>query len=244
MFAEENLVKLRIRNWEKFQHYKFRKPPWIKLYREILDDPDWHKLSGESAKGLIMLWLIASEDDGCLPASDVLAFRLRISENRVIALLSDCSAWFEGDASTMLASCYQDAIPETETESEKEKPSSPSKKLMGSAEFHIFWSKYPRKVAKDEAIKAWVKGVCDGNLGEILAGVEGWIHTNQWTDMDKIPYPATWLNGRRWREIPAKGTTKNEQKRASTRQAIERVRAELDGQTRDTFQSTPGRGTN
>ena len=114
-------MKLRIRNWEKFQHYKFRKPPWIKLYREILDDSDWHKLCGESAKGLIMLWLIASEEDGYLPASDVLAFRLRISENRVIALLSDCSKWFEDDASVVLASCYQDAIPETETETEQSK---------------------------------------------------------------------------------------------------------------------------
>lgn len=103
---------LRIRNWSKFQHYKFRSPAWIKLYRELLDDPEWHALSGESAKGLIMLWLIASEADGYLPASNVLAFRLRISENRVIALLSDCSNWFEGDASTLLAGCYQRASTE------------------------------------------------------------------------------------------------------------------------------------
>ena len=200
-------MKLRIRNWEKFQHYKFRKPPWIKLYREILDDSDWHKLSGESAKGLIMLWLIASEENGYLPASDVLAFRLRISENRVIALLSDCSAWFEGDASIVLAECYQDAIPETESEVEKEKPFPPTKRQLGSQEFLAFWDGYPRKVDRKEAVRAWVKGVCDGIVGEILAGLESWKRTEQWTDMEKIPYPSTWINKQRWKEVPRTAKT-------------------------------------
>jgi len=122
--------RVRIRNWEKFQHYKERKPPWIKLYREILDDIEWHNLPGEAAKGLIMLWLIASEENGYLPDSKTLAFRLRISENRVTALLSDCSSWFEHNASNVLADCKQDAIPETETEEEreieKEKEAAPS----------------------------------------------------------------------------------------------------------------------
>ena len=29
---------MRIKNWNRFQHFKDRKPPWIKLYRDILDD--------------------------------------------------------------------------------------------------------------------------------------------------------------------------------------------------------------
>src|SRR5689334_20386275 len=105
-------MALRIRNWKSFQHYNYRKPPWIKLYRELLDDKQWHELSGDTAKGLIMLWLIASEYDGELPDSSTLAFRLRISENRAIALLSDCSHWIEDDASTVLARREQDATSE------------------------------------------------------------------------------------------------------------------------------------
>jgi hypothetical protein len=59
---------MKIKNWKKLQHYKDRKPPWIKLYRDLLDDPEWHELSGDDAKHLIMLWLIASEDEnGVLP---------------------------------------------------------------------------------------------------------------------------------------------------------------------------------
>lgn len=121
----------RIRNWQKFQHYKHRNPPWIKLYREILDDREWHELSGESAKGLISLWCIAAEAEGELPDSTTLAFRMRISENRVLALLSECSHWIEMDTSNVLARCKQHATPEqsrdrVETEKEAEAESKES----------------------------------------------------------------------------------------------------------------------
>lgn len=81
----------RISNWQMFQHYNKRNPPWIKLYRDILIDPDWHNLPADTAKILVMLWLIASEDHstarGGLPDVRVLAFRLRISEEEVQAHL-------------------------------------------------------------------------------------------------------------------------------------------------------------
>ncbi len=32
-------MNYRIKNWDKFQHFKNRRPPWIKLHREILDQP-------------------------------------------------------------------------------------------------------------------------------------------------------------------------------------------------------------
>jgi hypothetical protein len=30
----------RVKDWTKFQHFKDRRPPWIKLYRDILDNRD------------------------------------------------------------------------------------------------------------------------------------------------------------------------------------------------------------
>ena len=114
---------LHIRNWERFQHYKFRSPPWIKLYKELLDEPKWHNLSDRAAKGLIMLWLIASEQGGYLPDSKTLAFRLRISENELSSLISQLSEWLEGDASEVLARRYQLATTEKsreETEKRRE----------------------------------------------------------------------------------------------------------------------------
>jgi len=108
---------MRIKNWDTYQHYKDRKPPWIKLYRDILDDPEWHELSGDDAKSLVMLWLIASEStDGSIPNIKTLSFRLRIKETQVNQLLARLSHWLVQDASIVLADSKHDAIPETERE--------------------------------------------------------------------------------------------------------------------------------
>ena len=57
----------RVKGWKKFQHFKDRKPPWIKLYRDLLDELEWHELDPPAAKALVAIWLIASENEGFLP---------------------------------------------------------------------------------------------------------------------------------------------------------------------------------
>ena len=112
---------MKVKNWSDFQHFKDRTPPWIKLYRYLLDDPDWHELSGDDAKMLIMIWLIASEDknmDGNLPPLKTLAFRLRISESKLKQSLNKLNNWLIQDAINVIANCHQLDIPETETETE------------------------------------------------------------------------------------------------------------------------------
>lgn len=98
-----------VKNWDKFQHYGNRRPTWIKLYRSLLDDLDWHNLPGDDAKHLVMIWLLAAEDDGNLPPTKQLAFRLRIKEQEAEKLLVRLEQWVTRDASNMLADCYQDA---------------------------------------------------------------------------------------------------------------------------------------
>jgi hypothetical protein len=111
---------MKIKNWSQFQHFKDRRPPWIKLYREILDDIEWHELDARSAKVLVMIWLIASESDGCLPDTKKLAFRLRMSEKDTEASLIKLSHWLEQDDINAISTRYQDDLLETETEIEKE----------------------------------------------------------------------------------------------------------------------------
>lgn len=111
-----------IKDWSKFQHYKTGRgaPPWIKLYRDLLNDREWFALEPEAAKFLVSCWLIAAEYDGNLPDSETLAFRLRLASKEVVKLLSLCKHWIIQDDSIVLAKRYQLAIPETETESEEE----------------------------------------------------------------------------------------------------------------------------
>lgn len=106
----------KIKNWHKFQHFKDRRPPWIKLYRDLLDRPDFHALSGESAKVLIMLWLLASEDktkEGLLPDIKEISFRLRMPESKIKQALTALDIKW-------ISSRYQDGPTETETEAYKE----------------------------------------------------------------------------------------------------------------------------
>jgi len=116
-------LTLRIKNWAKLQHFKDRTPPWIKLYRDILDDPDWHDLDGDTAKTLIGLWLIASEDDthsGALPSLRKLAFRLRIPEHKLNQQLTKLSHWLVQDDIKPISEQHRSDAPETETETETE----------------------------------------------------------------------------------------------------------------------------
>ena len=69
--------------------------------------------------------------------------------------------------------------------------------------FESFYSKYPRKEAKKDALKAFVQlSPSDELLQLILMGVENQKKTDQWTkDCGKyIPLPASWLRGRRWED--------------------------------------------
>lgn len=108
---------IRVVNWSRFQHYKNRNPPWIKLHRALLDNREWHALSGDASKVLAACWLIASEyDDGSIPlGTQDFTWRLRREDaTHVAALLVELEAHgfvelVDHDASTMLAERKQPA---------------------------------------------------------------------------------------------------------------------------------------
>ncbi len=72
---------LRVKNWERYQHYRRRRPPWIKIHVKLLADRRFMALS-LSARGLLMqLWVLASELDGHVPYDiEELRFRLRVED--------------------------------------------------------------------------------------------------------------------------------------------------------------------
>lgn len=58
---------LSIKNWGSFQHYKDRRPPWIKLYEELLDDPDLANLGHTAQVVYFRLLLVACRRDNQIP---------------------------------------------------------------------------------------------------------------------------------------------------------------------------------
>jgi hypothetical protein len=72
--------------------------------------------------------------------------------------------------------------------------------IRNDKNFDSFWSAYPVKKGKGNAEKSWEKLKPD--LQAVLTAIEAQKKTDQWTkDKGKfIPYPATWLNGKRWED--------------------------------------------
>jgi hypothetical protein len=113
---------VKVKDWQKFQHFKDRRPPWIKLYRNLLDDVEYHNLSPIAAKYLPLIWLLASEDEtkeGLLPSASRIAFRLRISEKALLSIVSELSHWLIQDDIKPISERYQLGPSETETETYK-----------------------------------------------------------------------------------------------------------------------------
>ncbi|SRR5579871_5667051 len=96
-------------------------------------------------------------------------------------------------------------------EGEGDAPSHPSERLEKKSSpsavipegFAEFWTAYPRKTAKQAALKAWSKLAPDAETQRIiLASISRQKQSQQWQREGGrfIPHPSTWLNGRRWED--------------------------------------------
>jgi len=59
--------------------------------------------------------------------------------------------------------------------------------------FETFWSIYPKRVAKADALKAWNKALKRKTADELVGLTKAYAESKL-PDMTYIPYPASWLN--------------------------------------------------
>lgn len=115
---------IKIKNWSEFQHYKDRNPPWIKLSTTLFQDYDFSSMQDASKLLAICIWTLASRykdpQAGLVP--DDLEWIKRqsgLSDSVTEKHLKELEErGFIERASKPLASCKQNACPETETETE------------------------------------------------------------------------------------------------------------------------------
>lgn len=87
---------------------------------------------------------------------------------------------------------------QSESESKSE-----SKRARTREDFDLFWNAYPKKKSKADAEKAFKKLNPDKQLLDTMLGaLEEQKRSQDWKrdNGQFIPYPATWLNGRRWED--------------------------------------------
>lgn len=189
---------LKVKNWAKFQHYKDRQPPWIKLHRSFFDDYEVSCLQDASKLHLILIWLFASQNDGKIPEdANFLQKKLGLSKPPDLeALINNGFLITEQVDSNVLADGLQDdsnlRLEKRREETEK-----------SARAFEAFYAAYPRKVAKPDALKAWKSlALQNGSVEKVMVALEAAKGSEQWVK-DKgrfIPHPATWLRQRRFED--------------------------------------------
>lgn len=205
--------QLRIKNWERFQHYKERNPPWIKLHFDILASRDWVTFDDASRVLAVACMLIASRHDGYVPNDPAYIKRVAyLNKTPNLKPLIDIGFLImQADASALQA----DARPETDRATEVNhspsptgedgsdafdgpRPSGWSNRLEST--FEEFWKHYPRKVEKGDARKAWQRLKPYTHLEAIHDTLKLQCRSEQWRRENGryIPYPAHWLAATGW----------------------------------------------
>ena len=189
---------MRIKNWDKYQHYKHKSDmKWFKLYgRDLLNDADFMMLDDQKQATLIKLWCLASESQGRLPQVSEIAFRLRKSIDFINKSLIDLDKWVTDVES--LDKVYTKSITDKIRE-DKIRLDNKNRSVF----FNTFWEAYPssvRKVNKIGCLKKWEAKDLDSIHDKIINHVNMMKKSEQWTKSkgDFIPLPMTYLNQERW----------------------------------------------
>ncbi len=199
----------RIINWEKYQGRKSRgHNPWVKLYKSILSSASFGALSDKHRWQSLLLLLIADDATGRLDYSDEeIAYKLRVKTFDPNPFLGHSLERIDTDGNPVDAS----GIPEVDQRRARSSTSTSSlnKKEKVSPQavekwFRAVWAVYPRKVSKQDALKAFrdIQGLDEDLARTIIKAVKSARSTRQWNeDGGKyVPYPATWIRGRQWED--------------------------------------------
>lgn len=158
------MIYYRVSNLEKYQHYRDRRPPWVKLYQSALEDVEFTCLQDASKAHAMLLLLVASRYDNHVPGDpkwlqNALHATEPVDLDALISIgfIEPCRC--DKCASGVLASRQQDAMPR---EQRREKREERSTKDLSRADAHdqpVVGSDTPRSV-KPRA-PTWVDRVCE-----------------------------------------------------------------------------------
>jgi len=199
---------LKITNWEKWQTYRSDRgqPPWIKIHRCVMRNPEWVSLSDAERGQLVAIWLLAADHDGVIPASAALIQKLcYMSKEPNLSKFNELG-FINGN---MASSGRQDDVNVTlQTRIDKTRE---DKNYVQN--FDIFYSAYPLKKGKQAALKSWIKNKPD---------IEVCLDAIKTQTAEKIklklakefcpewPNPVTWLNQGCWEDEIIKTEKENE----------------------------------
>ena len=209
---------IQVKNWENFQHYKDRTPPWIKLYNHLLDDFEFSCLPDASKAHLLSIWLLASRTENKIPHNPKwISNKISATEDVNLDILIEFGFLEkissknnelqipEQDASIPLQTPEQDACLEREERERREKEERKKKEQRIEDSFNVFWDSYHKKSAKSQALKAFKSAINREGVKEIEEFSEMLITDCKQRVSDKQfgfdnLNASTYLNNNRWED--------------------------------------------
>ena len=189
----------KIKNWDKFQHYKHKnKMSWYKMYGgDILNDVTYMELSETERLFLREAWDLASQFNGVLPDMKSCAFRLRQDEEKLKKIYDSLNAknWF-----------YE--VTEQDLKKESMLSVLKSEVVKGTAEhFEKWWESLPekRKVNKKGCLEKWKSKKLDDISKKIISWTATMKKTREWLEGFN-PSPEVIINQERWNDNPKSPT--------------------------------------
>lgn len=103
--------------------------------------------------------------------------------------------------------------------------------IKPSIHFDMFWSKYPRKVGKQAALKAFMKAIKLAPVEDIVAGAERYANDPNRVDTFTA-HPTTWLNAGRWADGPLPERIKTADEKRAEEKRLADLRAQREAEDR------------
>ena len=206
------MEQLKIRNWDKWQSYRKdrHQPPWIKLHRCVMRDPDWVAMSDAQRGQLVAMWLLAADRGGVIPASASVIKKLCYLDDEPDLKYFIDNEFLVDDANVASTWRQSDAPEKRRVEKRREENKLPCVKSDDSTRhvdshshlqnFDQFWQVWPIKRQKKTAKEIWRRKQLDESIDELIADVKSRLaHDRRWRD-GFIPNVTTYLNQHRWED--------------------------------------------
>ncbi len=197
-----------MKNWDKWQTFRKDRstPPWIKLYRNLLSNPEWVNLSDSEKGQLVSMWILAADKNGSIPDDSKVIKKMAILDkepniNKFMDLGFLVTTWLPDGCQPDANLTQQSREEERRVEERRVKTLCPISDEMQTA-FKIFWDKYGLKQKRAKCEKLYFRLLKNESHDKIMLGVENYLAHLATDDFEwkQKQAPHTWLTNRGWED--------------------------------------------
>lgn len=227
MQRPRNPQKFHIRNWDEYQAYKHRNPPWVRLYNSLLTSRDWVRSDNDARTLMIVLILLASRDGGYVVNDpEYIALEGRLSVAMVVQKVPElvqlgfleCDKRLKSKAirASICTHLYPNAGTDTESDTESEKKDNTIRARARTSVPEIF----PTDIDRQWALRHWR----ENNRDDLCEAIDTHMAECRDHHLSKgtlsADWPATW---RTWaqRAIRYNRKAKNDERKPTAHENLQ-----------------------